>query len=229
MSPKKQSLYYATTTETYQQTAPTTISHFSFRNTIQHKPTSSRYPIKLSKSQQTKLNKVPKIKHNKFTFNPKFQRKIAFLDNQLDKEIKFQKNLLKCKDQEKGISFEPFNDRKVQAQCDNFFMTTLETEMKGIREREKMLEKNELNKKALSVSKKMKQAFTSKYVREKNKSVIPKPKYSDYQIKECNIRNNTLLNTLQGDLDLIEQKELSCENNLKKLNHLTFRKRKIYD
>ena len=228
MSPKKQSLYY-TTTETYQQTAPTTISHFSFKNTIQHKPPSSRCPIKLSKSQQTKLNKVPKIKHNKFTFNPKFQRKITFLDNQLDKEIKFQKNLLKCKDQEKGISFEPFNDRKVQTQCENFFMTTLEKEMKGIREREKMLEKNELNKKALSVSKKMKQAFTSKYVREKNKSVIPKPKYSDYQIEKCNQRNNTLLNTFQGDLDLIEQKELLCENKLKKLKHQRIRKKKIYD
>ena len=199
------------TNETYLQTAPTSITQTSPMQTIQdqqHCPI--KRPIKLHKN-----NKVIKINHGKYIFNPNFREKVNFLNMQFNKELKFQRNILKTKEGKSEISFKPYNEKKVIHECENFFNKTLETQMREVIKRERLLEKAELNKKALSVSKKMKQTFTSRFVRETN--ALPKPKVIEYTIDVSNRFNETYLNTLQEDLNNIQEKEIIYNKALKQL------------
>ncbi len=72
-----------------------------------NKRVTSRTTINCSNRSQTyskldnlKTKTIEKIKYDYFTFNKKFKAKKKYLDNQFNRELKFQQRLLKCKSEE---------------------------------------------------------------------------------------------------------------------------------
>lgn len=185
---------------------------------------------KMNKKERPKTGKssrdeIPKIKYSKYLFNKNFQKKISFLDNQYNKELKFQKDMLRCKEEEKTLAFEPFNERKVNHTCDNFYSTTLKKEMKSAKEREKNLKKKEVNKKQTTSQRRIN--LTYKYSSEKaskentiNKLIIKE--------NNANSINQNYLNTIQKELDVIEQHEKSYQNELRAMRAQSAKNRKHY-
>ena len=167
-----------------------------------------------------------KIIYSPYVFNKGFRNKISFLDKQFVKELKFQKNLLLSKVNEEGFPFEPFNERKVNHECDNFFTTTLNRELRGIKRKESLISKNDLINKAGIVNHNIKKAFSSKNVfmnRQYNHTQQDKMKYG---IREYTARvNQNSLNTIQADLDSLEQAEKSIVKRLKDIKNETSLKR----
>ena len=177
------------------------------------------------KTSKSSRDEIPKIKYSKYLFNKNFQKKIAFLDNQYNKELKFQKDMLKCKEEEKTLAYEPFNERKINHICENFYSTTLKKEMKSAKEREKMLKKKEINKKQITSQRRIKLNY--KYSSEKASRENTVYKLTNKEDNTISINQN-YLNTIQNELDLIEQHEKSYQNKLRNLRAQSAKNRKHY-
>lgn len=177
------------------------------------------------KTSKSSRDEIPKIKYSKYLFNKNFQKKIAFLDNQYNKELKFQKDMLKCKEEEKTLAYEPFNERKINHTCENFYSTTLKKEMKSAKEREKMLKKKEINKKQITSQRRIKLNY--KYSSEKASRENTVYKLTNKEDNTISINQN-YLNTIQNELDLIEQHEKSYQNKLRNMRAQSAKNRKHY-
>ena len=70
-------------------------------------------------------NEIPRYKNNSMLFNKKYCKKKAFLEEQYDKELKFQKAMLRCKTEEKETVQNFFNEMKVRQEAEDFYNTTL--------------------------------------------------------------------------------------------------------
>ena len=175
---------------------------------------------KRPKSSKQSNNGIEKIKYSTYLFNGRFQKKLGFLDNQYNKELKFQKDMLRCKEEERVLAYEPFNERKINHTCENFFATTLKREMKSAKEREKLLKKKEVNRKARVIQKRIKQNFTFKNVKNNRESLI-------YKLNTGNMNaiNQTFLNTIQNDLDIIDQQEKNYQVKLRTIRGRSARTR----
>ena len=88
---------------------------------------------------------IQKISCDHYIFNKSFKEKKKYLDEQFNRELKFQKNLLKSKGGgSEDFDFIYFDERKTKAQCEDFFEKALENEIKlGI---EKDIKKEEQKK-----------------------------------------------------------------------------------
>jgi hypothetical protein len=88
---------------------------------------------------------IQKISCDHYIFNKSFKEKKKYLDEQFNRELKFQKNLLKSKGSgSEDFDFISFDERKTKAQCEDFFEKALENEIKlGI---EKDIKKEEQKK-----------------------------------------------------------------------------------
>ena len=88
---------------------------------------------------------IQKISCDHYVFNKSFKEKKKYLDEQFNRELKFQKNLLKSKGGgSQDFDFIYFDERKTKAQCEDFFEKALENEIKlGI---EKDIKKEEQKK-----------------------------------------------------------------------------------
>ena len=82
-------------------------------------------------SKEKKENEIEKIIIDNKIFNKNLKNKKRYLEEQFNRELKFQKNLLKCKGGGIGYynSFD-FDERKTKGDCEEFFKKNLENEMK---------------------------------------------------------------------------------------------------
>ena len=73
---------------------------------------------------------IPKYSFNKFYSSHKFLKKKNYLENQYERELRFQRLLLKCKNNiEKEEAPSQFNIIKTYKMTENFFKDTLENEL----------------------------------------------------------------------------------------------------
>ena len=86
-----------------------------------------------SKFENLKKNNIEKIKYDYYTFSRNFKAKKKYLENQFNRELNFQKKLLKCKSEENDFyKNEDFDERKVKNKCEEFFFKTLNEEKKNL-------------------------------------------------------------------------------------------------
>jgi hypothetical protein len=91
---------------------------------------------------------IPRYNYNDYYFNKKFKKKYNFLENQYDKEIDFQKELLKTKFyKDYSLKPEPFNYRDIEKKVEEFYYTTYENELMNAKEKQIIFDKSELMKK----------------------------------------------------------------------------------
>ncbi len=110
------------------------IFHSTFNNyrNYQIMKTSINYTKKnRTFSKEKKENEIEKIIIDNKIFNKNLKNKKRYLEEQFNRELKFQKNLLKCKGGGIGYynSFD-FDERKAKEECEEFFKKNLENEMK---------------------------------------------------------------------------------------------------
>ena len=110
------------------------IYHSTFNN--YKKSNILKKSINCSKKNKTftkdkKDNEIERIIIDNKIFNKNLKNKKRYLEEQFNRELKFQKNLLKCKGG--GIGYYnsyDFDERKIKDECEDFFKKNLENEMK---------------------------------------------------------------------------------------------------
>ena len=105
----------------------------------------------LSKNKKKQKKKIEKINYDFYVFNKKFRDKQNFLDQQFNRECKFQKSLLLSKQTINYDNVENFNRRKTYNECEKYYNTTLKNQLKLIQEKHNLKdEKNKNSKKNYS-------------------------------------------------------------------------------
>ena len=94
-----------------------------------------------------KKEEVEKLNYDFYVFNKKFRAKQNFLDKQFDRECKFQKNLLLSKQTFNYDYVEPFSRRKTYNECEKYYNSTLNNELKLAEERQLLKEEQTKKKK----------------------------------------------------------------------------------
>ena len=101
----------------------------------------------LNQNKKKKKEEVEKLNYDFYVFNKKFRAKQNFLDKQFDRECKFQKNLLLSKQTFNYDYVEPFSRRKTYNECEKYYNTTLNNELKLAEERQLLKEEQTKKKK----------------------------------------------------------------------------------
>ena len=205
---------------TYNQNISLPSIQHSTRNTNSKSKNNSI--IKSSKQSQTKLMKsespknekkpiqtfykknekeIPRYKNDSMLFNKKYCRKKAFLEEQYDKEIKFQKAMLKCKTEEKEKIQDTFNERKVKLDAEEFYHSTL---------LKKIMEENEKQR-----NKEIENELNLRRERPKIANYYSKSKVANYEIsltdnyiKQPNELNQEMINGITREIEYIKRREL---------------------
>ena len=161
-----------------------------------------KFPKFNFQSKQKIKNEIPRYKNNSMLFNKKYCKKKAFLEEQYDKELKFQKAMLRCKTEEKETVQNFFNEMKVRQEAEDFYNTTL---------LKKIMENNEKNR-------------TKKIENDLNSRNIVKPKIGNYYSKsrinetydftlnehfniKPNEHNQEVINDITNEISYIKKKE----------------------
>ena len=110
---------------------------------------------------QQNSNRPLKIKYDKYVFNNSYQTKLSYLNAQMEKEYKFQKDLLNTKKYEK-IECDNFDSEKAKHEADYFFRKKLQDEIRLVREKEKNSKLNEKLNPHLSIYKQLKYIYEIK-------------------------------------------------------------------
>ena len=102
-----------------------------------------------SKLENIKKKSIEKIKYDYFTFNKNYKAKKKYLDNQFNRELKFQQKLLKCKSEENEFYKDEniYDERKIKSKCEEFFYKTLSEEKKNLIDFKKKKDDNDNDKK----------------------------------------------------------------------------------
>ena len=104
-------------------------SYFNKNNNIKTYSNFERYSKNVNSS-KNQNNIVPKYSFNKFYSSNKFLKKKNYLESQYERELRFQRLLLKCKNNvEKEEIQSQFNIIKTYKMTEEFFKDTLENEL----------------------------------------------------------------------------------------------------
>ena len=89
------------------------------------------------KLKRINIKTIPRYKYNNFYFNKRFKKKYEFLESQYDKELAFQKQLLKSKFiKEHSGKPESINIKDIQKSVDRFYFSTYENELMNAKEKQ---------------------------------------------------------------------------------------------
>lgn len=178
-----------------------------------------RRNIKTNKKPQKNIFKytpkyIHKYNYNNYYFNKKFKKKYNFLENQYDKEIEFQKQLLKTKFiKDESLKPESFNIRDIHKKVEDFYYTTYENELMNAKEKQIIFDKTELmNTNRLKTTRRLFSAETKIF----SLSNLHKEKefLNNNQIQE---NNNDCINDITNKILKISSQE----------KEITIKKRKI--
>ena len=177
-----------------------------YNNTVSNFYTISNSNNNINKRNLSYYNKksndiIPKYNYDKYVFNRKLKSKRDILDHQYQKEIVFQKNLLRSKHDENKNEPIFFDIKKIRDDAEEFYKLRLDDEIQKAKER--ALKKEEQSKKK------------SNYINHtnaedflKNLKIFPnlvKTTVSLNERKESpNTVNKKILEKLDGDIDNIE-------------------------
>ena len=89
------------------------------------------------KSKAENIKMIPRYKYNNYYFNKRFRKKYNFLENQYDRELAFQKQLLKLKyiKEETGKP-ESISIKDIHKSVDRFYFSTFQNELMNAKEKQ---------------------------------------------------------------------------------------------
>ena len=91
------------------------------------------------KLKRINIKTIPRYKYNNFYFNKRFKKKYEFLESQYDKELAFQKQLLKSKFiKEQSGKPESINIKDIQKSVDRFYFSSFENELMNAKEKQNL-------------------------------------------------------------------------------------------
>lgn len=96
-----------------------------------------------------------KYPYDKYVFSKNYMKKAIFLENQINREYKFQKELLTSKKNEK-IYIEPFDLEKVKSETELYYSMELERNLKILEEKNKSIKAEEAKKSRNKIYERMK-------------------------------------------------------------------------
>ena len=155
---------------------------------------------------------IPKYEFNKYYFNKGFKIKENFLEKQFDRELDFQKRLLKtkCNKEEIYEKIHGVNVTEINKKCDDFFYGTLTNELMNARERKIFFDKTDINLKSIKIKK-----------RNSKKNFIPSSNIKNFEEtykekNEINANNEDRINDIMNDIMKINDDEKKVIKNMKK-------------
>jgi heterodisulfide reductase subunit A-like polyferredoxin len=144
---------------------------------------------------------IPKYNYDKYVFNKKLKTKRDILDHQYQKEIIFQKNLLRSKHDENNNEPIFFDIKKIRDDAEEFYKLRLDDEIQKAKER--ALKKEEQSKKKTNY---INHTNAEDFL--KNLKIFPKLVKTAVSLNERkespNTVNKKILEKLDGDIDNIE-------------------------
>jgi hypothetical protein len=155
-------------------------------------------------------NEIEKINYDHYIFNKSFKAKKKYLDSQFNRELIFQKNLLKSKNGGNALyENNLFDERKTKLQCEEFFEKTLENEMKLALEKD--IKKEEQKKNTILENPdinifRIQTRFVGKLLKKKKDKIVPEVqnrKFIDHltsQIEEIDNVKRYLLKSYKRSL-----------------------------
>ena len=176
---------------------------------------------KTNKNQKSKIKKnvfkytpryIPRYNYNDYYFNKKFKKKYNFLENQYDKEIEFQKQLLKTKFyKDYSLKPEPFNYRDLEKKVEEFYHTTYENELMNAKEKQIIFDKSEL----LNKARMPRRLFSADYHKLYSPNLKKEKDYLNmHQIKEM---NDECINDITNKISKISSQEKKILRKKRKL------------
>ena len=173
--------------------------------------------LRMEKRNKTIVHKhshqyIPKYEFNKYYFNKGFKKKENFLEKQFDRELDFQKRLLKtkCNKEEIYEKIEGVNITEINKKCDEFFYSTLTNELMNINERKIFFDKASLNKKSMKAKKKTPKKSHILQINIKKDENCYKEK------NEINAINEDCINDIMNDMMKISCDEKRLIKNMKR-------------
>ena len=177
-----------------------------YNNTVSNFYTLSNSNNNINKRNLSYYNKkpndiIPKYNYDKYVFNRKLKSKRDILDHQYQKEIVFQKNLLRSKHDENKNEPIFFDIKKIRDDAEEFYKLRLDDEIQKAKER--ALKKEEQSKKKTNYIN-----HTNAVDLLKNLKIFPKLVKTAVSLNERkespNTVNKKILEKLDGDIDNIE-------------------------
>ena len=110
--------------------------HSKSKNNFLTSTSSGFYTSTSPNLNSSSLSKPLKISYDKYVFNKDYRKKINFIDNQMAKEYKFQKDLLHLKKFE-YLNLEPFESEKIKNDVMLFYNNRLGEQIKIFQEKNK--------------------------------------------------------------------------------------------
>ena len=188
-------------------------------------------------------NKPFKYPYDNFIFNQNYRKKLIFLEGQMNREYKFQKDLLSSKRYEK-IYTEPFDLEKVKSETNLYYSMELEKNLKIIEEKNKSIKLEEAKKPINKFVERMKYFLKEKICKslnyknnEKYKMFLKKYGNKDLQVQkkklfkllsieksndeDCeniNYKNEEMISKIINDIDILDKKELILRNSKSNYN-----------
>ena len=177
-----------------------------YNNTVNNFYTISNSNNNINKRNLSYYNKkpndiIPKYNYDKYVFNRKLKSKRDILDHQYQKEIVFQKNLLRSKHDENKNEPIFFDIKKIRDDAEEFYKLRLDDEIQKAKER--ALKKEEQSKKKTNY---INHTKAEDFL--KNLKIFPKLVKTAVSLNERkespNTVNKKILEKLDGDIDNIE-------------------------
>ena len=112
--------------------------HSKSKNNFLTSTSSGFYTSTFPNLNSSSLSKPLKISYDKYVFNKNYRKKINFIDNQMAKEYKFQKDLLHLKKFE-YLNLEPFESEKIKNDVMLFYNNRLGEQIKIFQEKNKSI------------------------------------------------------------------------------------------
>lgn len=100
--------------------------------------------LNIFKSKAENMKIIPRYKYNNYYFNKRFRKKYNFLENQYDRELAFQKQLLKSKyiKEETGKP-ESISIKDIHKSVDRFYFSTFHNELMNAKEKQIIFNKTQ--------------------------------------------------------------------------------------
>ena len=151
-------------------------------------------------SKSNSNNKPLKIDYDKYIFNNNYIKKNKYLDNQIDKEYKFHKDILNTKKCEK-IYVEPFNIEKIKSETDLFYNIELDKNLKILKDKNKSIKIEESQKTYNMLIEKMKYSLKERSCKSLNMKQIEKYKnfIKQFEKRQSQNTNDNLLKIFHID------------------------------
>ena len=162
---------------------------------------------------------IPKYSYDKYLFNKTFMKKKKKLEKQYSTEIDFQKKFLKCKEKE-NTKPDPFSLKKIQSDCEKFFVTTFEKEMMKIREKKFIFGNNYIKKIVRKKIKKNNINNSLNKFRKTKKFISLFPNKENKKEEDVDENNYKYINSLMRDIDDLNKKEKLLHNNYRRKKNL---------